>query len=175
MTSEIAVVNPEDFEWPTEVHERLATLTDKQRSFVLEYLIDFNATKATRRAGYQVADDNSAAQIGWRLLRHAKVGPIVADLAQLSAEQLGLSRAYILTRLRDVAEKAIKGGPKYVGKDGNIARDEDGNVVYEWSPQGAAKALELIARLRGDMIERKQVDVRSVNVTINDVTMEDIR
>lgn len=173
--AELATVDPDEFQWPPGVYEQLATLTGKQARFVQEYILDFNATAAVLRAGYNAANRDYAAQIGWKLLRHPKVGAVVADLAEMSADQMGISRAYVLANLRTVAEKAIEGGPKFVGKDGMIARDDDGRIVYEWDSAGANKALELLARLRGDMIERKQVDVRTVNIQINDVSVEDLQ
>src|SRR5579859_4228050 len=42
-------------------------LSDRQRKFIAEYLIDLNATKAAVRAGYS---PRSAADIGHALLRH---------------------------------------------------------------------------------------------------------
>jgi len=45
-------------------------LTDKQRRFVEEYLVDLNATQAAIRAGYSA---NTAASQGERLLRNAEI------------------------------------------------------------------------------------------------------
>lgn len=173
MSSELATVDPEDFTWPKEQLARLATLTEKQRRFVEEYLIDFNASAAVKRAGYNPKDLNSAAAMGSRLIRHPAVQPVLLEMANLSAEQLGISRAYILARLRHVAEKAIEGNPKFVGKDGALAV-VDGEVVYEMDSGGANKALELLARLRGDMIERKEVNVKSVHLIINGIEQGDL-
>ena len=46
------------------------TLTDKQKRFVEEYLVDLNATQAAIRAGYS---KNTAEQQGCRLLSNVKV------------------------------------------------------------------------------------------------------
>lgn len=48
--------------------EAWGRLNDKQRAFVREYCIDFNATQAACRAGYSIA---TAKQQGHRLLTHA--------------------------------------------------------------------------------------------------------
>lgn len=45
-------------------------LTPKQNAFVIEYLIDYNATKAAVRSGYS---KRSAEVTGHRLLRKAKI------------------------------------------------------------------------------------------------------
>lgn len=46
------------------------SLTAKQQKFLDEYLVDFNATEAAKRAGYSHA---SAHTTGWRLLRNAEI------------------------------------------------------------------------------------------------------
>ena len=48
-------------------------MTDKQRKFCDEYLIDCNATRAYRKAYPNVKKDSSAAVCAAKLLRIAKV------------------------------------------------------------------------------------------------------
>ena len=55
-------------------------ISEKQRRFCREYLVDLNATKAAIRAGYA---ENSAAAQGSRMLRNANIR---AHIAQLAAE-----------------------------------------------------------------------------------------
>ncbi len=153
--TDLAIVDPDDFQWPPEILQDLATLTDRQRRFIEEYLIDFNATSAIRRAGYNPRTRDYAAQMGSKLLRHPKVSSVLVEMADLSAEQLGISRAYVMVRLREVADRTME--------------------EEKWEPRTAVKALETLARLRGDLIERKQVDVRTVSIEINGVEMEDLR
>ena len=132
----------------------LEGFTRRQALFVLEYLVDFNATAAARRAGYSPnGSDAHHFQQGLRLLRHPRVGAEIRRRAELSAEELGISRAYVLTRLQTITERASEKGDLYT----------------------ATRGYELLAKLRGDMIERRQVDVRTVAITINDVEMEDLR
>jgi len=54
-------------------------LSDKQKQFVAEYLIDLNATQAAIRAGYSA---KTAQEQGSRLLSNAMVAHAVADGAQ---------------------------------------------------------------------------------------------
>ena len=51
-------------------------LTDKQRRFVNEFLIDLSGTHAAIRAGYA---RKSAAKIAWELLQHPHVAKAVAE------------------------------------------------------------------------------------------------
>lgn len=55
-------------------------LTDKQRRFCEEYLVDLNATQAAIRAGYS---EDSAGHIGWENQRKPE---IQAEIARLLAE-----------------------------------------------------------------------------------------
>jgi phage terminase small subunit len=52
---------------------RKRKLTPKQKKFCDEYLIDFNATRAYKAAGYKVKNDNTAGVQGHKLLRKAKI------------------------------------------------------------------------------------------------------
>ena len=44
-------------------------ITDKQKKFVEEYLIDLNATQAAIRAGYKAKNAQRASEIGCQLLQ----------------------------------------------------------------------------------------------------------
>jgi hypothetical protein len=57
----------------------VADLTEKQKRFVAEYLIDLNATQAAMRAGYS---PKTANEQGARLLANASVRQMVAEGAQ---------------------------------------------------------------------------------------------
>lgn len=48
-------------------------MTNKQKLFVNEYLIDFNATQAYLRAGYKAKDEKIAAVEGLKLLRKPNI------------------------------------------------------------------------------------------------------
>ena len=147
--------------------------TPKQRAFIAEYPKDMNATLAAKRAGY-AGDDNALAVQGSRLIRHHKANPLIRKLTAATADEMGITREYLLDRIDAVATRAQEGAPKILA-NGTVAKDDEGNVIYEWSPQGAARALELLAKLRGDMIERKEVDVRVVELRVNGVEMGDLR
>jgi hypothetical protein len=42
-------------------------------------------------------------------------------------------------------------------------------------PSSAARTIELASKLRGDLVERQQSEVKVITVQINDVNMEDLR
>lgn len=63
-------------------------MTDKQKRFADEYLIDCNATRAYRAAYPNVKKDSTASQAGSRMLRNVKVQAYIAErLAELSSKK----------------------------------------------------------------------------------------
>lgn len=73
-------------------------LTDKQKRFCEEYLIDLNATQAAIRAGYS---PKTAEQTASRLLRNVKVQEYIAK------RQKELSRSTEVTQERVIRELAL--------------------------------------------------------------------
>ena len=73
-------------------------LTDKQKRFCDEYLIDLNATQAAIRAGYS---PKTAEQTASRLLRNVKVQEYIAK------RQKELSRSTEITQERVIKELAL--------------------------------------------------------------------
>lgn len=77
------------------------SLTDKQKLFVEEYLVDLNATQAAIRAGYS---KKSAKQQGTRLLSYASISEAIAAAKQKRVETVQITAAWVLTRLVDEAD-----------------------------------------------------------------------
>lgn len=73
-------------------------LTDKQRRFVQEYLIDLNATQAAIRAGYSA---KTAQEQSSRLLSNVMVQGAVEALQAQQAEDLGYTRERIARMLEE--------------------------------------------------------------------------
>ncbi len=129
--------------------DRPRELTARQQRFIDEYMLDFNATAAAKRAGYSA---KSAHQRGYELIHNPDVASTIKERGASDAEVLGITRSYILTELREVLEQA----------------KEDGKL----GP--ANRALELLAKLRGDMIERTETEVKGLHVVINGVDIENL-
>lgn len=68
-------------------------LTDKQRCFVQEYLVDLNATQAAIRAGYS---EKTACEQGSRLLAHVKVSEAIRAAMQERAKRTEISQDDVL-------------------------------------------------------------------------------
>ena len=79
---------------------RVAKLTDKQRRFVDEYLIDLNATQAAIRAGYSA---KTADQQGSRMLANVKVKQAVAEKQAQRSKRTGVNQDRVVLELAKVA------------------------------------------------------------------------
>ncbi len=77
-----------------------AKLSYKQKAFIDEYLLDFNATKASIRAGYS---EKTAYSIGWENLRK----PEIKDEISRRLSERRMSADEVLDRLTDIARGDI--------------------------------------------------------------------
>lgn len=75
-------------------------LTEKQKKFVEEYLIDLNATQAAIRAGYSV---KTADQQGSRMLTNVKVRQAIAEKMAERSRRTGINQDRVLTELAKIA------------------------------------------------------------------------
>lgn len=72
------------------------TISEKQRAFVDQYMVDHNATQAAVRAGYSQKTANSQ---GSQLLRKPNVAHHIEARAQAAAEKSAMSAQEVLRRL----------------------------------------------------------------------------
>ena len=77
-------------------------LTQKQKMFCLEYLKDFNATRAYREV-YWVSQ-KSAESMWCRLLSNVKVSEYLASKVEKKTEKLDVWVDYVLENLRNIVE-----------------------------------------------------------------------
>ncbi len=86
-------------------------MTDKQRKFCDEYLIDCNATRAYRKAYPNVKKDSSAAVCATKLLRIAKVQEYInKQLEKISSEKIADAKEvmeYLTSVLRGESQSEI--------------------------------------------------------------------
>ena len=114
-------------------------LNAKQTRFVAEYLIDLNATQAAIRAGYSEA---TAGSIGGENLQKPEIAAAIAAGQADQVHSAGITREWVLSRLRDVAERAMQAVP---------VLDREGNETgeYRFDAAGANKSLELLGKHLG--------------------------
>lgn len=102
------------------------TLTDKQRKFVAEYLIDLNATQAAIRAGYSEATAHSS---GPRLLENVGVAAAIAERTEKHAAKLDITAEKVLAAIAEIAFGDVR---KMFTEDGALVRP------HEWDDETAA-------------------------------------
>lgn len=78
----------------------MAKLTEKQRCFVDEYLIDLNATQAAIRAGYSA---KSADKIGSELLGKTRVAEAVSRKMAERSRRTGVNQDRVVLELAKIA------------------------------------------------------------------------
>lgn len=89
-------------------------LNDRQRQFVREYLIDFNATQAAIRAGYS---PKAATAVASRLLTNANVSAAIEEGRQRLAEKTEITAERVLAELAKIAFLDIR---KAFNADGSL-------------------------------------------------------
>lgn len=80
-------------------------LTEKQELFVQEYLIDFNATSAAKRAGYSA---KTAAEQGYQLLKKPEIQAALTEAKTARQERTQVDQDWVIKRLKAIADADIK-------------------------------------------------------------------
>ena len=79
-------------------------LSEKQRIFVSEYLIDLNATQAAIRAGYS---EKTAYSQGQRLLKHVEIQAAIGAAKAERLERTEINADYVLNRLYEIDQMDV--------------------------------------------------------------------
>ncbi|MFF2529816.1 terminase small subunit [Brevibacillus sp. NPDC058079] len=85
---------------PPEVDNEDGSLTEKQRLFVLEYLRDFNATRAAMAVGYS---KKTAYSIGWENLRKPQIQAEIKCQKEAMTDEFGMSVQRIVAEYMKIA------------------------------------------------------------------------
>lgn len=109
-------------------------LTDKQRRFCEEYLVDLNATQAAIRAGYK---EKNAYIIGHENLRKPKISEYLSREREELSQKTKVTQERIIDELASIAFAKITDYAKIIDKpiqitkNGTIEllRDESGKVI----------------------------------------------
>jgi phage terminase small subunit len=107
-------------------------LTVRQRQFAEEYMVDFNATEAVVRAGYNTKYPN---RMGYQLLETPGVKALINKLSQERMSKSAIKPDYVIRKVVKVIEQA--------------EMDRNANAVL--------KGCELLARHLGMFVERTEI------------------
>lgn len=137
-------------------------LTEKQKCFCEEYLIDLNATQAAIRSGY---NPKTADQQASRLLTNVKVKEYLADLMKRKQKGRIASADEVLSYLT----KVITGeSESEVLVTRSMGKDLGTEIIHEMKKpdeKDKLKAAELLAKYHG-LMAPQQLEVKT-DITVN--------
>lgn len=148
-------------------------MTEKQKIFADEYLIDLNATRAYKAAYPAVKKDETATQAGSRMLRNVKVESYISERMKERQERTEVSQDMVVKELAAIAFSKITDYVEII--DGNvvikntkgltdeqiraIAGIKEGKNGVEIKMNDKERALELLGRHLG--MWNDKLDIKS--------------
>lgn len=163
-------------------------LTEKQKRFADEYLIDLNATQAAIRSGYS---NKTASEQGSRLLANVKVRAYIDERMAQHSVRTGVNQERII---RELARVAFLDPTKLVNMDSaevsGDASEDDRVAIASVKVKTSAtdtgysterevkfadklKALELLGKRYGMWIDRQDVNATVTPVFVDDISGDD--
>lgn len=117
-------------------------ISEKQKRFVREWLIDMNGTRAAIRAGYS---EKSAAQTANRLMKMPEVRQYRDALLQEEFEALGVTRHSLATELWRLYQRCTQATPVKVWD--SAAHEYIDGGEWQFDSKGAAKVAGMLLGL----------------------------
>jgi len=166
----------------------MMALTEKQKRFVEEYLIDLNATQAAIRAGYSV---KRASEIGYQLLQKTTVSHAISKAMAERSRRTGISQDRVLQELAKIAfvnatdvinmdEATIRGDANredtaaIASVKVKTIPTESGEIVErEVKTYDKIKALELLGKHLGMFTDKLNVNAEMAVKIVDDIDGED--
>ena len=130
-------------------------LTEKQKRFCDEYLIDCNATQAAIRAGYS---ENGAEVRGNELLRNSKVKAYIDELMNEKRKPTIATQDEVLEYLTSVLRGESQGNEIVVEGTGN-GFSQAREMQKRPSEKERMKAAELLGKRYGTFVEQIKVEM----------------
>lgn len=116
-------------------------LTDKQRRFIEEYCVDYNATRSAKAAGYS---ENTASETGYENLRK----PQIAEAIKKRMAELSMSAEEATKRMTDWARGDVSPFHRY--------DEQRGRYVLDLSTEQARQNIHLIREIKEVPIMQKK-------------------
>ena len=162
-------------------------LTDKQKKFVEEYLIDLNATQACIRAGYS---PKTAMEQGYQLLQKTSVQEAIAESMAERSRRTGINQDRVVLELARIAFVKMTDLVDSHGRIKDNATDDDlaciESVKYKQSESETGssverevkispklKALELLGKHLGMWNDKLDVNITQPIVITGEDALED--
>lgn len=132
-------------------------LSEKQKLFCREYILDLNASQAAIRAGYS---SKCAKEQGYRLLTYAHIQEELAELMKNREARLEITADFVLQTIVETIKRCSQGqamldrkGIPVLGLD---VQTGDEKQLYKFDSAGVLRGAELLGRhlrLFSDRIE----------------------
>lgn len=117
-------------------------LTEKQKRFVREWLVDMNGSRAAVRAGYS---EKSAAQTASRLMKDPTVQAYRNRLLKEQFDALGVTTHSLAAEAYEMMQRCKGGTPHMVWNSATHEYEPDG--TWECDAKGFFKAQELLLKM----------------------------
>lgn len=157
-------------------------MPEKQKLFCLEYLKDFNASRAYKVV-YWGSTENSIRAKASRLLTNANVVAFLSEQVKSKTDKLWLSVEWVLQNLQEIIERSMqkkavmifdKENKEYVQKTEEVRNEKEWKLkeewVWEYDSNWAIRANELIGKYLKMFTDRIESDL---NVTVNIKSYDD--
>lgn len=125
-------------------------LTPKQQAFIREYLVDMNATRAARTAGYS---EKTAEQQGYQLLQLPLVKEALQKAMDARAERTELTADFVLNGIRELVDRCLQA---------QAVLNDEGEPVgeYRFEAATALRGYELLGKHLGLFPNKVDVQVK---------------
>jgi len=146
---------------------RNGALTKREELFCLEYLADLNSTAAAKRAGYS---EKSAYNIGSENMKKPEIVARVRELQKDRCSRLMINDDAVLTEIMLEYKRCCDGEPVMEWNSDEHAYVPSDHV-WQHDSRGALKALELLARHLGMLVDVvKDESTEPLHVIVTTVT-----
>lgn len=155
------------------------SLTAKRKRFVSEYLVDLNATRAYRAAGFS-GSDNVCAVEGLKLLRNPNVAAAIAEAQAKRSARTEITQDMVLRELAKIGFADMRRLLKWTGNQALMdldAAEDSGDVEIRYSnlvtlfdsdelPDDVAASVAEISQTKDGALKVKLYDKRAALVDI---------
>lgn len=114
----------------------MAKITEKQKRFADEYLVDLNATQAAIRAGYSPKTAEATAS---RLLRNVKVADYLQERRSALQERTDITQERVIAEFAKIGFASITDYIEYKTLLRKTGENKDGAPEYDWAMSVIAK------------------------------------
>lgn len=150
----------------------MAKLTDKQRIFANEYLVDLNATRAYKKAYPSCKKEETAAVNGNRLLRNAKVKNYIDEQLKKIEDESIADATEVMKYLTRVMRNELT--EEVVVVEGEGEGCSSARIVKkDMSAKDRNKAAELLGKRYRLFVDKVEADVSQVVVFSGENELED--